>query len=266
MATHELIVPSRFRGPARSGNGGWSAGALAELLTCAPNDHARHWPTVEVTLTSPPPLDTELEAEVGPDGVSCAYGEAHTTEQEPRTVEPVSYDEARAAEAAYAGLASHPFPTCFACGTDRDPDDGLRIFPGPVDDQEDGGRRVAATWTPHPSVAEDWRFLRRRGTSRLEGHQYADDVSRVSLPVTWAAVDCVGGWAADLGARLVVLGRMRAQVDSLPVIGEPHVVVGQRLGAEGRRTFTAATLYDADGRIVARAEHVWVAVDPGLFN
>jgi hypothetical protein len=63
-----------------------------------------------------------------------------------------------------------------------------------------------------------------------------------------------------------VLGRMTAVVDDLPVIGEPHVVVGEHRGTEGRRTSTAATLYDADGRIVGRAEHTWVSVDPALFN
>ena len=50
------------------------------------------------------------------------------------------------------GLTSHPFPTCFACGTDREPGDGLRIFPGPVagragrrdlDAAPERGRRLA---------------------------------------------------------------------------------------------------------------------------
>ena len=68
----------------------------------------------------------------------------------------------------------------------------------------------------------------------------------------------------------MVLGRMTAVVDTLPLVGEPHVVMGQALGqlrgTDGRKTFTASTLYDPDGRIVGRAEHVWVAVDPTTFN
>jgi len=63
----------------------------------------------------------------------------------------------------------------------------------------------------------------------------------------------------------MVLAGMTARVDTLPVIGEEHVVVGQDRGREGRKTFTAATLYDRDGRVVASAEHVWVAVDPAAF-
>ena len=145
-------------------------------------------------------------------------------------------------------------PTCFTCGPDREEGDGLRIFPGPVDDLDGAGPRpVAAAWTPHPSIAEDW-------------HTYDDDHRRASLPVTWAALDCLGGWAGDLADRPMVLGRMTARVDALPVIGEEHVVVGHFRGREGRKTFTAATLYDSDGRVVATAEHIWITVDPAAFR
>ena len=64
----------------------------------------------------------------------------------------------------------------------------------------------------------------------------------------------------------MVLGRMTAVVDTLPVIGEEHVVVGERRGSEGRKTFTASSLHDSDGRIVGRAEHTWVAVDAARFG
>jgi acyl-CoA thioesterase FadM len=59
---------------------------------------------------------------------------------------------------------------------------------------------------------------------------------------------------------------MTARVDTLPVIGEEHVVLGLACGREGRKTFTASTLYDDDGRVVATAEHVWIAVDPAMFG
>jgi len=194
-------------------------------------------------------------------GVVAAYDgtpvlAARCSHDEVRDVEPVETDEAHAAMASYSGLTSHPFPTCFACGTGREPGDGLRIFPGRVSDAagDDGTShpRVAATWTPDPTVAEDY-------------HAYADARPRASLPVTWAALDCVGGWAGDLEERLMVLARMTARLDSLPVIGEEHVVVGMGRGQEGRKTWTSSTMYDADGRVVASAEHLWVAVDPAVF-
>jgi hypothetical protein len=252
---NELVVPARHRGPARSGNGGWTAGALAGLLEHdCPEDHAAAWPTVRVTLRRPPPLDTPLHVA---DGVaSDEHGEVAVAALVDDPLEPVAPVDARTAaavEAAYPGLTSHPFPTCFSCGTAREPGDGLRIFPGRVADDAEGRVRVAATWTPDPSVAEDW-------------HTYVDDHARASLATTWAALDCVGGWAGDLTDRPMVLGRITARVDTLPLIGGRHVVVGGARGSDGRKTFTASTLYDAAGRVVAVAEHVWIAVDPAVFN
>ena len=251
----ELLIPGRFRGPASSGNGGWTAGALAELLDHdRPADRSDQWPTIEVTLRQPPPLDTPLPVA---DGVARnergAVAEAVVADRTLSPVDPVPAGVAAAATAAYAGLVSHPFPTCFACGTGREEGDGLRIFPGRVDDDADGRARVAATWTPHASTSEDW-------------HAYVDDHRRASYAITWAALDCVGGWAGDLTERLMVLGRITARVDALPQVGEEHVVVGGARGRDGRKTFTASTLYDADGRIVAVAEHTWFAVDPADFN
>ncbi|MGZ4445109.1 MAG: hypothetical protein ACXVEC_00280 [Nocardioides sp.] len=253
----ELVVPRRFCGPPSSGNGGWTSGALAAHVGSVYRDHrSRSWPAVSVALRQPPPLDTAMTV-VEDDGATVAtlggavVARARAVEDDLGLVEPVPAADARAAMAAYPGLASHPFPTCFACGTDRAEGDGLRIFAGPVAPQ-DGATRIAATWRPHPSTGADF-------------DQEADEHPRASLAVTWAALDCIGGWAGDLTERLMVLAGMTARVDALPVIGEEHVVVGLARGQEGRKTFTASTLYDADGRVVATAEHVWVAVDPAAF-
>lgn len=261
----ELIVPSRFCGPASSGNGGWTAGALAGLVPLAPlgrrESRADAWSPIEVSLRRPPPLDTPMSV-TEENGVTVArsdgvlVAEARPTDHHPTPVEPVSAADARAAEASYHGLTRHPFPTCFACGTGREPGDGLRIFPGEITGEKDadtGATRVAATWTPHPSVGEDL-------------HPDIGEQPRASLATTWAALDCVGGWAGDLTDRLMVLGRMTAGIEALPVIGEEHVVVGQAVGRDGRKTFTASTLYDVDGRVVASAQHVWIAIDPADFG
>ncbi|MDQ1665870.1 MAG: hypothetical protein QOH75_1901, partial [Actinomycetota bacterium] len=42
--------------------------------------------------------------------------------------------------------------------------------------------------------------------------------------------------------------------------GEQYVVVGRALAVEGRKTFTASTMYDGDGRVVGRAEATWIAI------
>lgn len=252
-----LIVPHRFRGPASSGNGGWTSGALAALVPGCPDDHSTSWPAVEVSLRKPPPLDTEL-AVAGDDRSVVATDASDTVavasrwDEDLTEVEPVPGAEAEAASAHYPGLRSHPFPTCFVCGTDREAGDGLRIFPGPVSPGPGGGNRMAAPWTPHPSLSEDY-------------HAYVDEQRRASIAVTWAALDCTGAWAADIEERPMVLARMRARIDTLPVVGEPHVVVGEARGEDGRKTFTATTVYDADGRVVGTAEHLWVRVDPAAF-
>ena len=116
-----------------------------------------------------------------------------------------------------------------------------------------GQTRVAAPWVPDSTLADDH-------------HEYDDPAPRACLAATWSALDCIGGWAGDLTERLMVLGRMTAIIDTLPVVDERHVVTGEHRGTDGRKTFTASTLHDADGRIVGRAEHVWLAVDPATFN
>jgi len=250
----ELLVPRRFCGPPSSGNGGWSAGALAALTV--ERDHADPWPAVTVTLHRPPPLDTELPVSTD-DGWTVASHDGHpvaraqVADKGLTEVPSVPLADARAATASYRGFVSHPFPTCFTCGTGRAEGDGLRIFPGDV--AGDGRGRVAAPWTPHPSVAEDW-------------HSYHEPAPDASLPVTWAALDCVGGWSTDIDERAMVLGTITLRLDSLPRIGEEHVLVGASIGGEGRKTYTAATLYDSAGAVVATAEHVWITVDPATFG
>jgi hypothetical protein len=228
-----LVIPRRFNGPARSGNGGWSSGALAELL--ADGSPA----VVTVRLRQPPPLDVPLLVERRGDAlVSLVDGEvvseAVLAETTPTPVAPVPVAAAVAAEARYAGHRHHPFPTCFTCGPNRRPGDGLRIFAGPVTGREG---TVAATWTPYA----------------------------VSVPITWAALDCPSAWASDIEHRPIVLGTMTAQVHALPSTSDRHVVVGELRGVEGRKTHTASTIYAPDGSVLATAEQVWIAIDPEDF-
>lgn len=252
---NDIVVPQRFHGPPRSGNGGWSSGALA-CAAVGQADHADPWPPVTVRLLAPPPLDVPMPVTHADGWTVMSYedrpvAQARLAEQEPADLEPVPADRARAASARYAGLHSHPFPTCFTCGPDRDEGDGLRIFPGPLD----GGqrRRVACTWTPSETVAEDW-------------HCYAESTRQASETVAWAAMDCIGAWAGDIEERPMVLGTITVSLRSLPVVGVEHVLVGELRGTEGRKTFTSATMRDPDGTVVASAEHTWITVDPALFS
>ncbi|MFB9766648.1 hypothetical protein ACFFOS_19865 [Nocardioides kongjuensis] len=97
---------------------------------------------------------------------------------------------------------------------------------------------MAATWTPYESA----------------------------VPIAWAALDCPGGWASDLEGRPSVLGRMTAELRSLPRTSQRYVVVGELRGLDGRKTFTAATIYGPNDEVVATAEHTWFTVDPESFR
>ncbi len=231
-------VERRFQGPERSGNGGYVAGLVGTALAADLGPGS----VPKVTLRMPPPLEKDLELGAG----RLTDGDALVAEAVPvdsefladATIDPVLPEEARAAEAAYRGLQDHPFPTCFVCGPANQ--NGLRLKPGPI-----GGGRTACTWTPAADLTTDGL------------------VDEVFL---WAALDCPGGWTIDLEGRPSVLGQLTACIDARPEAGEECVALGRYLGEDGRKTFTASTLYDADGRVLARAKHTWITVDPAAFN
>lgn len=249
--TAPLVVPSRFNGPPRSGNGGWTCGALAARVPVPPGQ------VVQVRLSAPPPLEVPLELRVG-EGRTVAVDGQRVVASAGAVVSPftdpapggLGWDAALAAETGYRGASDHPFPTCFTCGTGRPASDGLGLRPGPLPERPDV---TACTWVPGASLTG------------------SDDEQRVTPEVTWAALDCPGGWSLDLAGRPMVLGTMTAQVEDLPRVGERHVVMGRVLQHQGRKAQTETALYavDADGavagsclRLLARASAVWIEVDP----
>lgn len=222
-----MRLASRFNGPPGSANGGVAAGRLAAYVGAA---------AVEVTLRRPPPLDVDLRVDASGGTARLYDGDLLVAEAVPSTVEPeppaaTPVEQARAAESSYAGLADHPFPTCFVCGPGRS--DGLGLRPGPV-----GAGRSACTWTP----------------------QDDDPV------LVWAALDCPGGWAVDVPGRPMVLGRMALEHRGRVVPGQVHVVGGWLIGEDGRKVHTGTVLWDADGAVVAVARATWFAVDPATLT
>ena len=215
-----MRVAPRFNGPPGSGNGGVVAGRLAAYVAA---------PVCEVTLRRPPPLGVDLRVETSGGSARLLSGEALVAEAVPSQVDdapppPVTVERAREAAPAYAGLSDHPFPTCFVCGVDRE--DGLRLTPAPV-----GDGVVAAVWTP------------------------ADD----DPVMVWAALDCPGAWAADRPGRPLLLGRIALRSLGAVTPGDPHVVVGEVTGEDGRKVFTTTALYDGTGRLRALARATWIA-------
>jgi hypothetical protein len=213
-----VIIPPRFNGPPDSANGGYAAGLVSEALGGG----------FEVTLKRPPPVGVDLQL-VGHElkQGDLVIAEARRITEPIDAPEPVSLAEAETAAHLYPGFEHHAYPTCFTCGPERD--DGLGIFPGPVEGREG---LVAAPWTPKEALRPE---------------------------IIWAALDCPGGWAVDDFQREgVLLGRMAAAIHALPEIGEPQVVMGWRTGEEGRKRFAGSALFTPDGELLAAARSTWI--------
>ena len=245
----QMTISRRYCGPATSGNGGWTAGSLAEAVRSATGVGG----PISVRLTAPPPLDRPLDIELGSadeadDGappplavLSDRGAEVATASLSPGwSHDPVPFvepDRAAATASSYV-TEQHPFPHCFVCGPARSPGDGMRLTPGPL-----GEDASACLWRP------------------ADTHDGA-----VTEPAVWAALDCPGGWASDILGRPMVLGTMTAQV--LQPVGSHgrHVVTGRVDAVRGRVTRTSSTLWSARGELLARAEAAWVEVDAGVFD
>lgn len=238
----QVVIARRFNGPPASAQGGYAAGLVAERVAA---------PVAAVSLRRPPPLERPLDvrrsdggtvALLDGDEVVAGGGPAELALDAPA---PVSFEAAGAASAANPWTARHPFPTCFGCGPDRDPGDALRLILGRVP-----GRDVLAdTWRPNASLAgED---------------------GRVTPLFAWAALDCPSGAAAiDPGSGPHVLARLTADPARAPILaGEPHVVVAWLIDRAGRKSRGGTAIYDADDRLCAIAEGLWIQLrDPSVVG
>jgi hypothetical protein len=225
-----ITIERRYNGPPTTGQGGWSAGSLAELVDA---------PAVAVSLRLPPPLETPLEVRPADGGGLLALdGDVVVLEAQPARAPAVelpaavAVDDAAAASGASPWGEDHPFPTCFACGPQRAEGDGLRLFPGPV-----GDGIMACPWTPAP--------------------EFAGADGALGVRALWAAMDCptaapFAHLTPNVLAQLVV--ERRAPVRA----GEPHVVGAWSLGIDGRKRRAAGVLWDAAGTVLAVAEALWI--------
>jgi hypothetical protein len=236
--TATVVIGRRFNGPPDSGNGGYSCGLLARAIDGP----------AEVTLRQPPPLEHALrvtrdgERALLVDGDGLVAEAVSTTPDWEVPSAPVSMDAARAAVVASPFLKRpRPFVTCFVCGPDREPHDGLCIFPGPVDGRDD---LFAGTWRPHESLATD------------DG--------RVPPEVVWAALDCpTSGPVAnrpdsDWNVRPIVLARLAAELLRPVDVGRELLVVAWPVAFDGRKRHAGSALFTPEGELVASARALWI--------
>ena len=232
-----IRIARRFCGPPNSGNGGYSSGMLASLLSGV----------CECTLRKPIPLERDLQAEVsdaaarlldGIDVVIEAVGAKLTSPEQPS----VGLEQAQCAAARSPAFTNHPFPTCFTCGPERQEGDGLRIFPGPANGSNESSSLFAASWIPDPSLTAGGVVVRPE--------------------FVWAAMDCPTGFAAGFPWRgTLVTGRLAVEQVAPVYPQRPYVVMSWPAGNEGRKFRAKAALYGPDGQLCANARATWIKLD-----
>jgi len=232
----KVAIDPRFNGPPDSANGGYTCGLLAQSIDGP----------AEVTLRRPPPIGRELSVDRDGDRVVMLDGEELVAEGIPVEPDwevpgPVTFAEAEAAVAAsYFLQRPRPFVTCFVCGPDRPDDDGLALYPGPVDGRE----LIASPWTPDDSLAGD------------DGH--------VASEIVWASLDCpTSGPVAnppepDGSLRPIVVARLAADIRAAVEVGRPHVVTAWAIEVDGRKRHAGSALFTADGELLASARALWI--------
>ncbi len=226
------MVSSRFVGPPGRGQGGYTAGLLAERLGTP----------VTVSVWAPVPLDVPMS--VVPDGpeahlehtgtrIATATPRSHV----PAALSAVTEAEAEDARSRYPGLVNNPAPDCFSCGI-RGATFGVHA--GPV---SGGGGLFATPWTP-----PEW-------TAGADGY--------VADRYVWTVLDCSAGWrvSADPLDRPAFTGAIGVDVVVRPRCGRTYVVVADATGDwDGRKRTGASALYGPSGELVAVSESLWIAV------
>jgi hypothetical protein len=227
-----VTIARRFNGPPNSAHGGYACGTVARYIDGP----------AEVSLRSPPPLERPLLVERSEAGaVRLLDGEQLVAEGRPVQFEldvprPPSVEDASAAGERSPLHHGHAFATCFVCGPERDPGDGLHVICGPLD-----GEVVADSWTP---VAD------------LAGPDGA-----VAPEFRWSVLDCPSGNAIlleDDPPDVMLLGRLSANLVAPVQVGRPHVAIGWLIERDGRKLHTGSALFDERGVLLAFARALWI--------
>ena len=230
-----VVIEGRFNGPRGSGNGGYVAGVLAGRLGA---------PCTAVSLRAPVPLDAPMAVVRQVDGsldlmredrLICQASPAKLTAEVPKP--PFDWVLAERARASGGGEEGTEFSHCIVCGRGRGRGDGLQIWTGRAP-----GNRSLSLYLPH------------------ENH--ADAEGRIRPEFVWGALDCPGAWAAqdEDSPQPALTGRLTAEIYYRPRFDERCLVVGWRIGTEGRKLYSGTALYTEAGTLCAVAEQLWIVL------
>jgi hypothetical protein len=234
----DFVIERRFNGPLTSANGGYACGRVARLVDGP----------AEVTLRRPVPLDKPLAAERHDDGsVTVRDGDGLLAQGQPalpldHVVPPRRPGVAEAREAMRHRWEGRPelLANCYVCSPDRADGLGVNFGPLPSDPSLTAALLIADATVPHEDGA-------------------------IAPEIAWAAMDCPS-YAPPLWAHAEpsLLARMTAELLEPIELGRPVVVVGWSLWEEGRKHTSASALLAEDGRMLGRAEALWIRLRPAV--
>jgi len=203
--------------------------------------------TCECTLRKPIPLERDLQTEISDRSARLLDGaeliiEAVRTEIDGADHSAPALEQAQRASLTSLAFENHPFPTCFTCGPERKPGDGLRIFPGCLPEADGNDGVFAAVWIPDSSLTNGGVVVRRE--------------------CVWGAMDCPTGFAAGFPWKgTLVTGRLSVEQVAPVYPARPYVVMSWSTGSEGRKHHAGAGLYDSDSQLCAKARATWIKIE-----
>lgn len=240
-----ISIGRQFNGPPKSANGGYASGLLARGL-----NEAGYGGAVEASLHAPPPLEVDMQLFASSDAAEMTLGETRVGLAKavdfaldvPSLPTSPTLTGTPFAEAG----AFTPFDQCFVCGEARHAGDGLCLHAETV---EGHAGLVAAPWQIHPA--------------------FVGDDGTVDPVYLWSALDCPGYFACSYG-EAALLGRMTAEMlKPLKATGDAMVFgwsLDDPAAPKSRKRRCATVVVDADGDIVAKAEGLWITIDPAKLK
>ncbi len=234
---HSVTISGKFNGPPTSANGGYASGLLASVF--GPDA------AVEARLMMPPPLEKPLTLELSEAEAKLTDGEKLVGIAKqvvldlavPTLPETVHFGTGPIGPGG-TPVESTDFTTCFVCGVDRAPKDGLCLYSRMIDNAPG---LVGDTWELHKGLAGP------DGT--------------VNPLYIWAALDCPGYFACAAG-KPALLGQLTTEIITPLKAEGTATVIGWDMGTDGRKYHCGTAVFDADGVLVAKAKGLWISIDP----
>lgn len=240
-----ISIGRQFNGPPNSANGGYSIGTLALGLA-----EAGYVGAVEASLHAPPPLETSMVLEASTAEAALRNGDARVGSAKAATLALDVPDLPAAPRLvgtpdAETG-AFTPFNQCFVCGDKRHAGDGLCLHAETVDGH---AGMVAAPWQLHSN--------------------FVDADGNVDPIYIWSALDCPGYFACSSG-EAALLGRLTGEIIKPLKASGDAMVFGWSLddpaAPKGRKRRCGTAVVDAGGEVVAKAEGLWITIDPKMLE